>query len=163
MSTALKGEVITQDDAEQALNTMAQLNSAAAELSQEYNVNGCTDITGFGLLGHAYEMAAASKVGMNLYYSQIPFLDSAKELAAEGMVPGGAYRNRDYLKKCVEVNFSISEVDSILLYDPQTSGGLLISLPAGVTESLVQELNKRGITAEIIGEVTDNPGILTVL
>ncbi len=163
ISTALKGEVITQDQAKHALIIMAQLNSSAAELSQDYNVNACTDITGFGFLGHAYEMAAASKVGMNLYYSHIPFLDSAKELAAEGMVPGGAYRNRDYLKKCVEISSSISELESILLFDPQTSGGLLMSVPAQLTENLIIELNKRGITADIVGEVIDNPGILTVL
>jgi len=163
ITTALKGELIKEKDAEEAVEVMAELNAAAAELVQEYNINACTDITGFGLLGHAYEMAAASKAGIQLYYSRIPLLNRVEELAAEGMVPGGAYRNRDYLKTCVKINSSVNDIEASILFDPQTSGGLLITIPSAESESLIKEMKKRGIKGEVIGDVVDNPGIVTVL
>ena len=162
ITTALKGELIKEKDAEEAVEVMAELNAAAAELVQEYNINACTDITGFGLLGHAYEMAAASKTGIQLYYSRIPLLNRVEELAAEGMVPGGAYRNRDYLKTCVKINSSVNDIEASILFDPQTSGGLLITIPSAESESLIKEMKKRGIKGEVIGDVVDTPGIVTV-
>jgi len=162
ITTALKGELIKEKDAEEAVEVMAELNAAAAELVQEYNINACTDITGFGLLGHAYEMAAASKAGIQLYYSRIPLLNRVEELAAEGMVPGGAYRNRDYLKTCVKINSSVNDIEASILFDPQTSGGLLITIPSAESESLIKEMKKRGIKGEVIGDVVDTPGIVTV-
>ncbi len=162
ITTALKGELIKEKDAEEAVEVMAELNAAAAELVQEYNINACTDITGFGLLGHAYEMAAASKAGIQLYYSRIPLLNRVEELAAEGMVPGGAYRNRDYLKTCVKINSSVNDIEASILFDPQTSGGLLITVPSAESESLIKEMKKRGIKGEVVGDVVDTPGIVTV-
>ncbi len=162
VTTALKGGVIEEKEAEKAIEVMAELNHTAAELAQEYNVNACTDITGFGLLGHAYEMSAASKVGIRLYYSQVPLLAQVEELAEEGMVPGGAYRNREYLKDCVRINPSVGDVEASILFDPQTSGGLLIAVPSNESEELAEEMKKRGVKGEVIGDIIDMPGTVIV-
>ncbi len=162
ISTALKGELIGDEEAREAVALMAELNAGAAQAAQDFNVSACTDITGFGLLGHMYEMACAGKIGFHLDYSQIPFLKRVKELAEEGMVPGGAYRNRDYLKTCVEIKDSISELEALLLYDPQTSGGLLLSVSTEEAENLLRALREKGVRADIIGEAVNNPGKVIV-
>lgn len=162
ISTALKGELIGDEEAREAVALMAELNAGAAQAAQDFNVSACTDITGFGLLGHMYEMACAGKIGFHLDYSQIPFLKRVKELAEEGMVPGGAYRNRDYLKTCVEIKDSVSELEALLLYDPQTSGGLLLSVSTEEAENLLRALREKGIRADIIGEAVNNPGKVIV-
>lgn len=162
ISTALKGELIKEEEAEKAFQVMARLNSQAAELMQDFDASACTDITGFGLLGHGHEMAAASKAGLNLYFSTIPLLPGVEELALEGMVPGGAYRNRDFLKECVKLEEGVKDIQASILFDPQTSGGLLISLNPHAADGILAELKEKGIEAEIIGEVVDNPGIVTV-
>lgn len=162
ISTALKGEIIGDEEAKEAITLMAELNAAAAQAAQDYNVSACTDVTGFGLLGHLYEMACAGKIGFHLDYTRIPFLSRVKELAEEGMVPGGAYRNRDYLKACVEIKPSVSELEALLLFDPQTSGGLLLSVPPDEAENLLRVLKEKGIGAELIGEAVNNPGKVVV-
>lgn len=162
ISTALKGELIGDEEAREAVALMAELNAGAAQAAQDFNVSACTDITGFGLLGHMYEMACAGKIGFHLDYSRIPFLKRVKELAEEGMVPGGAYRNRDYLKTCIEIKDSVSELEALLLYDPQTSGGLLLSVSTEEAENLLRALREKGIRANIIGEAVNNPGKVIV-
>ncbi len=162
ISTALKGEVIGDEEAREAVNLMAELNALAAQAAQEFDVSACTDITGFGLLGHIYEMACAGRIGFHLDYSQISFLSGVKDLAEEGMIPGGAYRNRDYLKECVEISGSVSELEALLLFDPQTSGGLLLSVSPQEAEAMVRALKKDGVRAEIIGEAVNNPGRVVV-
>lgn len=136
-----------------AIESMAALNRTAAEVMADFNVSACTDITGFGLLGHLYEMVAASGVQVALEASAIPLLPEAADAAAMGLVPGGAYANRDYLKT---VTFADTVAENIrdLCFDPQTSGGLLISIPERDAGMLLSSLKKAGIaTASVIGRI----------
>jgi len=110
------------------------------------------------LLGHAAEMIENTNVGMVIYAEAVPVFPEAKELAAMGMIPGGLYRNRDFRKSIVEFKADVSEFWADILFDPQTSGGLLISVPKGKAERMLDRLHQAGITkAAIIGEIVDNP------
>lgn len=137
-----------------AAKSMATLNRRAAEVMEQHSVHACTDITGFGLLGHIYEMAAGSKVQVEVEAKAVPVLPEAAEAAAMGLVPGGAYDNRYYL---TSVSFAETVPENLrdLFFDPQTSGGLLISAPEGEAGRLLAALHQAGIKeAEIIGRVT---------
>ncbi|HEX9974314.1 MAG TPA: selenide, water dikinase SelD [bacterium] len=165
ISTALKsgkdlGELMTR-----ATNVMATLNKTAAEVMQEIGVNACTDITGFGLLGHAYEMAAGSKVGFKIWQSKVPIFEDAISLIKAGFVPGGTSNNRYYLQDKVILADSIDWEHSTLLFDAQTSGGLFISVAESKVDRLIAELRTRNVeTIAIVGEVVaDHPGKIEVL
>lgn len=152
LTTAAKAELFLEGVAA-AIESMAALNRVAAEVIEAFPVHACTDITGFGLLGHAYEMAAGSKVDMDIWASQLPLLPQAAEAAAMGLVPAGAYRNREYIKQ-VAFAPEVPETLRDVCFDPQTSGGLLISLPAQEGEALLQALQKAGLDwVRMIGEV----------
>jgi selenide,water dikinase len=125
ISTALKQGIAKESDVEAATRSMLQLNRAACEAMLAFDVHGCTDVTGFGLIGHAREMALASKVTIEIDPRAVRFLPGAIEYARQGAIPGGLNNNREFAASCVEGS---SEFDD-LLYDPQTSGGLLIALP----------------------------------
>jgi selenide,water dikinase len=116
-------------------------------------VRGATDITGFSLLGHGHEMAAAAGVGFRLYYSQLPFTRGAREYAEEFIFPGGASDNRLYYGQYVEFDASIDEASQMLLFDPQTSGGLLLAVPAGHFAALQAAAAQAGQDLWPIGEV----------
>lgn len=151
--TAMRAELFAEG-VTAAANSMAQLNRYAAEVMERFPVNACTDITGFGLLGHVYELSAASGVEVELFSATVPLLPGAADAAGMGLVPAGAYANRDYLK-AVEFAPSVKENIRDLLYDPQTSGGLLISLPQIHADEMLQQLSKAGIAAaKCIGRVT---------
>ena len=151
--TALKAELFPEGVAAAAAG-MAQLNRYAAQAMERYAVNACTDITGFGLLGHAYEMSAASGVDMEVYSGEVPLLPDAAEAANMGLVPAGAYANREYLK-AVSFDPAVPENIRDLLFDPQTSGGLLISLPAGLADALLADMKENGVEyAACIGRVS---------
>ena len=138
------------------VQSMATLNAKAAEIVQTFpEVHACTYITGLGLLGHAYEMASGSDSTLKLWSKDIPLLPSAKELATMGIVPAGAYRNMAYVKSHVEVLDSAEECLVDLISDPQTSGGLMVALPAEHAREYVKKLAEVGITAGIIGEVIE--------
>ena len=150
--TAMRAELFATGVAAAAAS-MARLNKYAAEVMLRYPVNACTDITGFGLLGHAFELADASQVDLELDSRAVPLLPEAAEAAAMGLVPAGAYANRDYLKQ-VDFQPAVPVNLQDLLFDPQTSGGLLISLPADRAAELVAELQSAGVTdAACIGRV----------
>ncbi len=150
--TALKAELFPEGVAAAAAG-MAQLNRYAAQAMERYAVNACTDITGFGLLGHAYEMSAASGVDMEVYSGEVPLLPDAAEAANMGLVPAGAYANREYLK-AVSFDPAVPENIRDLLFDPQTSGGLLISIPAGQADALLADMKESGVEyAACIGRV----------
>lgn len=152
--TAMRAEMYPMGVAA-AIKSMSELNKAAAEIMVNYSVNGCTDITGFGLLGHTYELSAASGVDIELFSDKVPLLAEAEEAAAMGFVPAGAYANRSYLAM-VDFAKEIAENLRDLLYDPQTSGGLLISLPETEALTMVAEMKNSGIeAAAIIGKVQD--------
>jgi selenide,water dikinase len=164
ISTALKsgkdlGELMTR-----ATNVMTTLNRAASEAMQEIGVNACTDITGFGLLGHAYEMAAGSKVGFKIWQPKVPIFEDALSLIREGFVPGGTNNNRYYLQDKIILPDTIDWEHSTLLFDAQTSGGLFISVEENKVDQLIAELRKRNVeTIAIVGEVVaDHPGKIEV-
>lgn len=137
--------------------TMRALNKPAAEVMARHPVNACTDITGFGFLGHLSEMTAASHLGAVVFAGQIPALPTVAELIAMGMVPAGAYHNREfYACRLAEDSLTPEELD--LLFDPQTSGGLLISLPEEAAESLLHDLQGAGVAAAWVGRMADHPG-----
>jgi len=121
-------------------------------------VDACTDITGFGLLGHAAEMVENTNVGIVIYANSVPVFPDAREMADMGMIPGGLYRNRDFRKAMVEFKRGITKFQKTILFDPQTSGGLLIAVPEDKALSMLEKLHRAGVKdAAIIGEVVDNP------
>lgn len=140
---------------------MLELNAKAAQVAKAYPVHACTDITGFGLLGHTWEMAKASGTAMELWLGQIPVLDGARELAGQGYIAGGNYSNLEYLKDKVDFAAGLDQLEQHILADPITSGGLLLAVPKEKAEELVADLRKAGVSsASLIGEVKDGqPGI----
>jgi selenide,water dikinase len=137
---------------------MVTLNRKASESMQASGAHACTDITGFGFIGHALEMAIASQVGMVIKSDAIPVFAETMDYAKLGLVPGGAYSNRQFFSCKVEVQSDIRDLLVDILYDPQTSGGLLISLPSGEAEKLVDALKKEGhVYSSIVGEVVEEP------
>jgi len=158
LSTALKQGLADAVTARRAADLMAALNRAAADTLTDKTVHACTDVTGFGLLGHLHEMAAGSQVDITLSAGTVPVLDAAKEFAAAGVVPGGTLNNLEYVTPHVTFSAAVKRTMQILLADAQTSGGLLISLPEAECDELLAELGKAGISeAARIGRVT-GPG-----
>ncbi len=154
LATAIKGALLTDSAARHATTVMATLNKAAAEAMALYPVNACTDITGFGLLGHTLEVAVASRVTIEISIDRVPLLPEVLELAAMGLIPAGTYSNRNYCSHHVMIATTNDPLRLDLLADAQTSGGLLIFLPQAVAPSLVADLHSQGVTdAAIIGHV----------
>ena len=158
IATALKGSLASEAAVARMTASMTALSKRPSELMQEVGVHGCTDITGFGLLGHALEMARASNVGMVIHAPHVPILQEAQEYAAMGLVPGGSGANRDFASCKIDIRGEVSPVLLDIFYDPQTSGGLLISLPPKKAGVLLQKLHNEGSTASaIIGAVVGEP------
>jgi selenide,water dikinase len=158
INTAIKADVASREAAETVAKSMTTLNQKASEIMQEIGANACTDITGFGLLGHASEMIENTDIGMVIYAEAVPVFPEAEELAAMGMIPGGLYRNRDFRNDFVEFKPGVSQFRRDILFDPQTSGGLLISVPADRALKMLDRLHQAGvIKAAIIGEVVAKP------
>jgi selenide,water dikinase len=158
INTALKGGVADEVAVSKAVKCMVTLNGKASELMLTVDVHACTDVTGFGLLGHACEMIEGTDVGMVIYSSQVPFFPEVKELSEMGMLPGGLHRNREFRISMVEISPEIPLFMVDVLFDPQTSGGLLISVPGSEAEPLLDRMHKEGIEeAAIIGEVVAEP------
>ena len=134
---------------------MATLNREACRVMRRYRVHSCTDVTGFGLMGHSCEMAQGSGCTIHLQAGKIPFHPEALEMADMGLVPAGAYRNRDFAEKASEVRGTVSRAMQDILYDPQTSGGLLIAVDDREGEKLLRELNEAIPSATAIGYVTE--------
>ena len=154
LATAIKGRMLSQAQEEEAIGWMATLNRRAAEAMQEVGVHACTDVTGFGLLGHALEMAAASRVELELWASRIPILSSAVEMARMGMIPGGTFANRKYCEKSVIIDKRVDSMTVDCLADAQTSGGLLIAVAESQTIALHEALERRGVPHPEVGMVT---------
>jgi cysteine desulfurase len=156
LSTALKQKLL--DDEQQALliRTMSALNRDASKAMQKIGVNACTDVTGFGLLGHLLEMMQGSSTTAELAWPNVPFLAGARELAASGIIPGGTRDNYAYTSAHVRYNEKLSETHRLLLNDAQTSGGLLISLPENKVGILLDALTEKGIPeAVVVGRVVE--------
>ena len=150
IATALKRGIVAAGHLEQATASMMKLNREAYEALSHYDVHGCTDVTGFGLLGHAREMAVASNVTLEIEVARVQFLPGAAEYAAAGAIPGGLRNNREFVADCVAAETAVPEHIEHLLYDPQTSGGLLASLSTADAEEVLRELPD----AYLIGRVT---------
>ena len=158
ISTALKGKAADEDAVTSIVKSMTTLNRKASELMQAAGVHACTDVTGFGLLGHAAEMMEDSDISMVIHSAAAPLFPGVKELAGMGMIPGGLHRNREFRRDMVETAKEVPDYLADILFDPQTSGGLLISLPAKKAPTLLERMHREGIKeAAIIGEVTAEP------
>lgn len=158
INTAIKAKMATDESIAKVTDVMTTLNKDASEIMQAIGVNSCTDITGFGFLGHACEMMQESGVGMLIYSSCIPILSEVEEYARKGLVPGGTHRNRKFRSPQVEMDQTLTPEIIDILYDPQTSGGLLISVAQEKADKLLNKLREEGINeAAIIGEVTSEP------
>lgn len=154
ITTGIKRGVVTPEQEEKVIETMAALNKTAAEALNGYNVHAVTDVTGFGLLGHAFEMAKGSNVSFTITYGDVPVLEGTDKLAEQGIIPGGSKSNYEWLKNEIEFKETISDSNRYILCDAITSGGLLVSLPKEEAESYVKELHGKNIgTAQVIGEV----------
>ena len=158
ISTALKGGMASEKAVKEMVKSMIALNQKPSERMKTFGAHACTDITGFGLIGHALEMVTASRIGMVIDSKKIPLLSGVMEYAGLGLIPGGTHSNRRFYSCRVEVDSSVSNLLMDILYDPQTSGGLLISLPSGQAEALVEALkSESGLDSSIIGEVVSEP------
>lgn len=155
LTTAARADLLEASEYKILVDSMATLNKTAGQMMRRYPVNSCTDITGFGMLGHAFEMAYASGCTLHLQNSKLPILPEVIDLAENGIIPAGAYRNRTYLEDVVLVKEDVSLAIEDLLYDPQTSGGLLISLPEKEGVKLIKELKDYIPVAEVIGWAED--------
>jgi selenide, water dikinase len=158
IGTALKAGLADEKTVEKFTKCMTTLNDRASELMQEFGAHACTDITGFGLLGHASEMAENSQIGIRMYLASIPYFPEVLEFARQGLCPGGLYRNKEFYSSRVEFAPEVPEDMVQVLFDAQTSGGLLISLPPEQAELVLQRLHESGAQhAAIVGEVTGSP------
>ncbi len=164
ISTAIKGGVADEKAIVKIVESMTTLNRESSEAMQEVGVHACTDVTGFGLIGHAAEMIEGTDVGLVIDSAAVPFFPEAKEYAEMGMIPGGLHRNRDYRQDMVEMDSKVPRYLQDILFDPQTSGGLLIAVPEARASSLLKKLHAQGVTeAAIIGEVVEeNKGRIRV-
>jgi selenide,water dikinase len=164
ISTAVKADMASRQAEEKIIRSMNTLSKVPAELMEGFPIHACTDVTGFGLLGHACEMIENTGTGMVVQASRLPLFEEALEYADMGLIPGGTYRNEKFRQAFVITEEGVGDDRMKLLFDPQTSGGLLISLEAGQAEILLEQLHARGIgEAAIIGEITDeHPGRIVV-
>jgi selenide,water dikinase len=158
ISTAMKAKRASKRTIEKITFSMAQLNKIASELMVKYRAHSCTDITGFGLVGHMQQMAQNSGVGMRINTISLPYFTETKLCSDMGLIPGGLHRNKDFYIKSVEFTQTVPDYLQDLIFDPQTSGGLLISIEPDSALKLVKALKKGGYKkAAIIGKVTQIP------
>ena len=165
MNTAVKAGLTSPDQVKKITELMATLNRDAADVMTRFPVSACTDITGFGLLGHLAEMVSGTSAGVRIFSDQVPLISGALEFAEMGLVPGGAFRNRQFRETMVSLADPISPALRDLFYDPQTSGGLLMGCPEKQSHDLLAALHDQGISsAMVIGEVSDTgPGTIEVV
>jgi selenide, water dikinase len=158
LNTAMKGNLVDRDTVEEVTRLMAALNKTAAEEIKRFPVSACTDVTGFGLLGHACEMIEGETVGLRIFARKAPLLKRVLEFAQMGMVPAGTQRNRVFRENCLAETKGIDPVLLDVLFDPQTSGGLLVAVPKDHADGLLEALMKRGLdAASVIGEFVSSP------
>ncbi len=165
MSTAIKARVAKEENIKEAVQVMSMLNRPAVDIMSRFKINGCTDVTGFGLAGHLLEMAKGSKKSITLYTRAVPLLQNVSEFAGMGMVPGGAHKNRKFFQELIKVDKDVERATLDLMFDPQTSGGLLITLEKSKDKAFVEKMGKTGHKAWIIGEITHDisSGFLNII
>ncbi len=159
ITTALKGEVADPAHVAAAVEIMKKLNRDAARLIQQVGVHACTDITGFALLGHGYEMAERSEARLRFYLEKLPFLEGAQQYGKDNLFPGGSCRNQSAYEQWVDFALGISEEMQLLLFTPETSGGLLVAIPPERLEMLTALFAEEGQPRWIVGEVVEGEGV----
>lgn len=159
-TTALKQEKASVSDVKEAIDWMSRLNKTAGQLAGEFDLRGGTDVTGFGILGHGMEMAESSGVSLHIDYSKLPFLGGARGYAEKGIFPGGAFDNKEYFEKNVQFDRKVDEPAQMLLFDPQTSGGLLLGVPREKLSTLEKRAEELNQPVWVIGEVLEGHGIV---
>ncbi|SDY86886.1 selenophosphate synthase [Tindallia californiensis] len=164
LNTAIKAEMISSEAYNQVIHVMTLLNESGLKAVENVTVNACTDITGFGLIGHAVEMAEGSEITLMINASKIPYIEETKEKAEMGLIPGGMYRNREFFEKKVKMDTGIEEAIVDIVYDPQTSGGLLLSVPENEVDKVMDRLaHNHSCEYALIGRVvprSEKPVIL---
>ena len=163
ITTGAKADMVEKKVMDRIYNQMATLNKAARDIMVRYGVHSCTDVTGFGLLGHSFEMAQGSGCTLHIQVDRVPYHAEALELASMGLIPAGAYRNREYAQSGVAVRGKVSRAMEDILYDPQTSGGLLFAIPAEEAESCLAAMQQEVLNAAIIGYVTEKEDSYIIL
>jgi len=158
-TTALKRERASAEDVTEATGWMSRLNKLAGQLANEFDLHGGTDITGFGLPGHGLEMAEASGVRLRLFFNQMPFISCARKYAEEWTFPGGTSDNRAFYGARVSFEDGISEMEQMLLFDAQTSGGLLLAVPPARLADFEERARELGQPVWVIGEALEGAGI----
>jgi len=158
-TTALKQQKADDQDVQEVVTWMKRLNKVASQLAIEFNLRGGTDITGYSLLGHGMEMAEASGVALQFDFATIPFISGARTYAEQGIFPGGAFDNKKYFEEKVGFVDVIDEPNQMLLFDPQTSGGLLLGVPADRVDSFLARARELDQPAWKVGEVQAGSGI----
>jgi selenide, water dikinase len=158
-TTALKREQADEQDLLEVVTWMKRLNKTASQLAVEFKLRGATDITGYSLLGHGLEMADASGVSLKLDFAKIPFIPGARKYAEKGTFPGGAFDNKKYFESKVRFSDSMDEPNQMLLFDPQTSGGLLFGVPHEKLDSFLARTQESDQKAWVIGTVEAGTGI----
>lgn len=158
LATAIKGKFADDQAVKILVDMAATLNRKAAEIMGLFHASACTDVTGFGLVGHVLEMATGGNKAILIQSSAVPLIEKAKEYAAMGMIPAGAYKNRQYCEHKLQIDKTVNSITVDLLFDPQTSGGLVIALSASEARFCLDQMKNEGVPCEIIGEVTgDHP------
>jgi selenide, water dikinase len=156
LSTAFKNDAIGEEGLAEAIRSMTTLNKAASEAMQKVGVNACTDVTGFGLTGHLYEMASASGVYAKVFSSELTIMAGVIEQIEKENIPGGAFANKKHFGQWVDFDAGVSEFYKIEVFDPQTSGGLLIAVPKSRANELINELIiQKVLCSKIIGEIIE--------
>jgi selenide, water dikinase len=160
LTTALKQDIVSEAEIEDAVAVAATLNRAARDAMQEVGASAATDVTGYGFLGHLTEVleGGAAPLGAVVRRGDVPVWERAVPLANDGVYPGGLKSNREYLEGRVAAD-GVSEEDLLPLYDPQTSGGLLLAVPEARTSALVRALQERGVAGALVGEVVEEAGV----
>lgn len=158
-TTALKQEKAEEQDVIEVVDWMKRLNKSASQLAVEFGLSGGTDITGYSLLGHGMEMAQASGVSLVFDFEKIPFVSGARKYAEMGIFPGGAFDNKKHFEPNVKCSGSIDEPNQMLLFDPQTSGGLLLGVPQDQLDSFLMRAGEMGQAAWVVGSVGIGTGI----
>ena len=161
-TTALKREQADERDVKEVVGWMTKLNKTAGQLAIEFNLRGGTDITGFSLLGHGWEMANAANVLLEIEYHKIPFVSCARKYAEMGAFAGGLFDNQAYFRSHVQFNQALDEPSQMLLFDPQTSGGLLLGVPQEKLEAFMKRAKELEQPAWNIGQVKEGKGIQIV-
>ncbi len=165
MSTAIKAKLAERGHIRESVAVMSQLNRYAAEVMAGFKVHACTDVTGFGLAGHLVEMARGAKKHLTLYSQKVPLLEDVLTFANMGLVPAGAHKNRAFFKEFTGLFPGMDRALVDLMFDPQTSGGLMISLKKDEAVFCLGQMEKKGIDARIIGEVSkeSSTGFLDII